>query len=77
MAQVFFHYSNPDGMFVDQRGALVGGLAEARERASDFVRSLISAPNAEDWRGWVLHVNDDLGEEILELPFASMLGKPH
>jgi hypothetical protein len=77
MAQVFFHYSNPEGMYVDQRGAMVGGLPEARERATDFVRSLITAPNTEDWRGWVLHVNDDLGEEILALPFASMLGRPH
>ena len=77
MAHIYFHYSNPEGIFVDQRGAMVGGLAEASERATDFVRSLITAPNTEDWRGWILHVNDDLGEEILSLPFASMLGKPH
>ena len=77
MAQVYFHYSHPEGIFVDQRGAAVGGLAEAHERAPVFVRSLIMTANAEDWRGWVLHVNDDLGEEILAVPFASMLGKPH
>jgi len=77
MAHVYFHYSNPEEMFVDQRGAEAGDLAEARERANLFVRSLIMAPNAEDWRGWVLHVDDDLGEEILAVPFASMLGKPH
>jgi hypothetical protein len=35
------------------------------------------APNSEDWRGWILHANDDLGDEILTVPFASMLGKPH
>jgi hypothetical protein len=41
------------------------------------VRSLIMAPGPEDWRGWVLHVSDDDGEEIFDLPFASVLGKPH
>jgi hypothetical protein len=35
------------------------------------------APNAEDWRGWVLHVSDDLGEEIFAVSFASILGRPH
>jgi hypothetical protein len=77
MAQVYFHYSNPEGIFVDPRAAAVGGLAEARDRATVFVRSLIMAPNTEDWRGWILHVSDDLGEEILALPFVSMIGKPH
>jgi hypothetical protein len=41
------------------------------------VRSLLMAPSAEDWRDWVLHVSDDIGEEIFCLPFASLLGKPH
>jgi len=31
----------------------------------------------EDWRGWVLHVSDESGEEIFNLPFDSLLGKPH
>jgi hypothetical protein len=35
------------------------------------------APSAEDWRNWVLHVSDALGDEIFALPFASLLGKPH
>jgi hypothetical protein len=41
------------------------------------VRSLIKARSLEDWRGWVLHVNDDLGDELFVVPFAFMLGKPH
>ena len=28
-------------------------------------------------RDWVLHVSDDLGEEIFVLPFEFLLGKPH
>ena len=77
MAQVFFHCSNTEGVWVDRRGAAVGNLTEAREQAALVVRSLLMAPSAEDWRDWVLHVSDELGEEIFAMPFASMLGKPH
>jgi hypothetical protein len=77
MAQVFFNYSNAQEMLIDQRGAAIGDLAEARAYAALAVRSLIMAPGAEDWRGWVLHVSDDLGEEMFDLPFATLLGKPH
>jgi hypothetical protein len=77
MTQVFFHCSNADGAWVDRRGAIIGDLMEAHEQAALVVRSLIMAPTAEDWRGWVLHVSDDLGEEIFAVPFASILGKLH
>ena len=77
MAQVYFNYSNAEEMFIDRRGSAVDDLTEAREYAALVVRSLILAPGAEDWRNWVLHVSDDLGEEIFSLPFASLLGKPH
>ena len=52
-------------------------LAEASEHGALVMRSLISAPSMEDWRGWVLHVSDELGDELLVVPFASMLGKSH
>ncbi|MGZ5874862.1 MAG: DUF6894 family protein [Bradyrhizobium sp.] len=77
MAQVFFHCSNTQGVWVDRRGAAVLDLAEARDHAALIVRSLIETPGAEDWRDWVLHVSDGIGEEIFSVPFTSMLGKPH
>jgi hypothetical protein len=77
MAQVYFHYSNTEEILVARSGAAVGDLAEAHRHAAQIVRSLIMAPGAEDWRGWVLHVSDDLGGEIFTVPFASVLGKPH
>ncbi|MGA2291431.1 DUF6894 family protein [Bradyrhizobium sp.] len=77
MAQVYFHCSSSQGALIDRRGAAVSDLAEARDRAALVMRSLISAPGPEDWRGWVLHVSDDDGEEIFCVPFASLLGKPH
>ena len=77
MAQVYFHYSNTQGVLTDRCGAAVRDLAEAREHAAVVVHSLITRPNLEDWRGWVLHVSDDIGEEIFSVPFASALGKLH
>ena len=77
MAQVYFHCSNSEEIWIDRGGAAVGDLAEAHEHAAIVVHSLIMTPSEEDWRGWVLHVSDDLGEEIFDVPFASVLGKPH
>jgi hypothetical protein len=77
MTQVYFHCSNAKEVLLDRCGAVVDDLAEARDRAACVVRSVTTAPNLEDWRGWVLHVNDDLGEELFVLPFAFVLGKAH
>jgi hypothetical protein len=77
MSQVYFHCSNNQEVLVDRCGAAVGDLAEAHEHAALVVQSLITPPSLQDWRDWVLHVSDDFGDEILTLPFASVLGKPH
>jgi hypothetical protein len=77
MTQVYFHCANTKEVLVDRCGAVVDDLAEARDRAACVVRSLTMARSLEDWRGWVLHVNDDLGEELFVVPFAFVLGKPH
>ncbi|SIO56818.1 hypothetical protein SAMN05443247_08382 [Bradyrhizobium erythrophlei] len=77
MAQVYFHCSNTERVMIDQHGAAIGDLAEARDHAALVVRSLIMTPSTEDWRSWVLHVSDASGDEIFAMPFVSMLGKPH
>jgi hypothetical protein len=77
MAQVYFHCSNTIGISVDRCGSAVADLAEARDHATLVVRALLMKPVLEDWRGWVLHVSDDDGEEIFSVPFASLVGKPH
>jgi hypothetical protein len=77
MTQLYFHCSNSQGALIDRCGAAVADLAEARDHAACVVRSLIMELSAEDWRDWVLHVSDDLDNEIFAVPFASMLGKPH
>ena len=71
MARVYFHYSNSEGVCVDQRGTAVGNLAEVRDHAARVVQSLITVQGPEDWRDWTLHVSDDLNDEIFVLPFSS------
>lgn len=77
MAQVYFHCSNSREVRLDRAGEDVNDLAEARDRATVLVRSMVMALDAEDWRDWVVHVNDDFDDELFVLPFAFVLGKPH
>ena len=77
MSQVYFHCSNPQGVLLDRYGAAVCDLAEARDRAASVVRSLTTTRSGEDWRSWILHVSDDLSDELFVVPFAFVLGKPH
>jgi hypothetical protein len=77
MTHVYFHCSNRNEVLIDRCGAVVDDLAEARDHAACVVRSLTTARSLEDWRGWTLHVNDDLGDELFVVPFAFVLGKPH
>jgi hypothetical protein len=77
MAQVYFHCSSSREVRVDQLGAVVSDLAEARDYAACVVRSMIMEASAQDWRDWVVHVSDDFDDEIFEVPFTSVLGKPH
>ena len=77
MGQVYFHCSNTERVLVDRRGVSVVDLMEAIEEATNLVRLRLAEPSLEDWRDWVLHVSDEVGEEIFVLPFASVLGKPN
>ena len=77
MTQVFFHCSNPRKVFLDHHGAVVSDLAEAREHATRLVESFTNQRSVEDWRDWVMHVNDDQGDELFVVPFTFVLGKSH
>jgi hypothetical protein len=39
--------------------------------------SLMATGGPEDWRDWSVHVSDDLGDELVRVPFSSVLGKLH
>ena len=77
MTQVYFHCSNSREVRIDRSGEAVSDLAEARDRAAGIVRSLIMGRDEEDWRDWVVHVSDDFDDEIFEISFSSVLGKPN
>ena len=77
MTQVYFHCSNTRGVLMDRRGASVDNLSEACEAATRMMRSRVATVSLEDWRDWAVHVSDEAGEEIVILPFAFVLGKPH
>jgi hypothetical protein len=77
MTQLYFHCSNTKKVFVDQRGAVLNGLAEARAYATRVVQSFANERSLEDWRDWILHVSDDQGDELFVVPFVFVLGKPH
>lgn len=77
MVQVYFHCSNTEGTLIDRNGAAVASLTEARDRAAQIMSSMIQTPGAEDWRDWVIHVSGSDGEDLFDLPFTAMLGKPH
>ena len=77
MAQVYFHCSNAQGVVLDRRGSDVEDLIEVREHAARIVRTLLAHPGPEDWRDWVLHISDADGEEILLLPFSTLMGRVH
>ena len=76
MSHVYFHCSNKKEVLVDRCGAVVDDLAEARDHAACVVRSLTTARSLENWRGWILHVNDDLGDELFVVLLAFVLGNP-
>ncbi len=73
MTQVYFHCTSARGVLVDRCGAPVDDLVEAHDKALLFVGTLIALPTREDWRSWILHVSDEDGEEIFDMPFTSML----
>jgi len=77
MTQLFFHCSNSQRALIDRSGLAVGNMADARDQAARIMRTLIMAESPEDWRDWVLHVSDDLGDEVFVVPFTSVLGQLH
>jgi len=75
MIHIYFHCSSPHRLWADRYGAAIEDLAEAFDHAACVVRSLTSAHSGEDWRGWVLHVSDDHGGELFDIPFSLVIGK--
>jgi hypothetical protein len=77
MTHLYFHCATPEGLLLDCRGIAVDDLAEAHDCAAGIIRACIGKPGPEDWRAWSVSVSDDAGEELMVVPFAAVLGRPH
>jgi hypothetical protein len=77
MTHVYFHCTNEDGMMLAPRSVEVHDFVEAHERAAQMVRAFVNSIGPDDWRGWIMHVRDEEGEEIFLMPFSCVLGQPH
>jgi hypothetical protein len=75
MPQVYLRCSNADHMLPNLCAAEVADLTDARDQAANAIRILLALPTADDWRTWVMHVIDDLGDEIVTLPFPTVMGR--
>jgi hypothetical protein len=77
MATMYFHCAGTQEVLVDRRGSDMEDMSDARARAFQIIQAIVISSGPEDWRGWSVHVSDDDGEEVLLVPFSSVLGKPH
>ena len=77
MTHVYFHYSSTEHVLLNASDADVADMTEAREQAANMIRAMIAVPGPEDWRDWMVHISDELGEEVFSLPFKALLGPLH
>jgi hypothetical protein len=77
MATLYFHCSGAQQVLVDRSGCEVDDLLDAHARAFAVINTIITSEGPEDWREWTVHVSDDEGDELLSVPFASVLGRAH
>jgi len=77
MATFYFHCSGAQQVLVDRSGCEADDLLEARARAFAVIQTIIASEGPDDWRDWTVHVSDDEGDELLSVPFSSVLGRPH
>ncbi|MGH8262007.1 MAG: DUF6894 family protein [Steroidobacteraceae bacterium] len=77
MATMFFHCAGTREVLVDRRGSEMADMFDARARAFQIIQAIVTSAGPEDWRDWSVYVSDDEGEEVLLVPFSTVLGKPH
>lgn len=77
MTDIYFQCSSNGRLLPECRVVAVDSLFEARDYAVRIMKMLSMGPGPEDLRSWLLHVCDELGEELFVMPFTFVLGKPH
>jgi hypothetical protein len=77
MTTLYFHCVGTQGALLDRSGSDMDDMLEARARAFQVISTIVNSLGPEDWRDWSVHVRDDEGEELMQVPFSTVLGKPH
>jgi Domain of unknown function (DUF6894) len=77
MAQLYFHCSGPERVVPDRSVSDLEDWVEAHAHAIGFVQRIVAMATAEDWRAWKLQVIDEEGDQVFEVPFASVIGRLH
>ena len=77
MAVLYFHCAGTQEVLLDRRGSEIEDIFDARARAFQIIQSMVTSAGPEDWRDWSVHVRNDDGDELLQVPFSSVLGRPH
>jgi hypothetical protein len=77
MTMLYFHCVGSQGALLDRSGSKLEDMCEARARAFLVISTIVNSLGPEDWRDWSVHVRDDEGEELMQVPFSTVLGKPH
>jgi hypothetical protein len=77
MATLYFHCAGTQEVLLDRGGSEIEDMFDACARAFQIIQSMVSSTGPEDWREWNVYVRDGEGEELMRVPFATVLGRPH
>jgi hypothetical protein len=77
MATLYFHCAGRQEVLLDRRGSEMEDIFDVKARAVQIIQAMITSVGPEDWREWNVHVRTGEGDELLLVPFSTVLGKPH
>ena len=77
MATLYFHCVGTQGALLDRSGSDMKDMCDARARAFRVIQTIVNSLGPEDWRDWSVYVRDGDGDELMRVPFATVLGRPH
>jgi hypothetical protein len=78
MAHLYFHCTNSSEVLPDMRGRELDSLGDAQAEAVEIARLVMAcATGLTDFRDWLIHVEDDEGDEVMVLPFTFVRARAH
>lgn len=78
MAHLYFHCTNAAEVLPDMHGRDLDSVGDAPAEALEIARLVMScATGLSDFRDWMIHVEDDEGEEVVVVPFSFAKARAH